>query len=462
MALNISSWLNKKANPNSGGETKLKMGNPLNYKGPPLFSIEERTIDTKPNTYYSPKKTEQIAVPYTGKNKIYIPQKSPIASANPYGMSLPQSTEQQLSDVTVNSKQTPITTTNVSGVNVPITPTYNPDISRSSAESQFIKSTSDYYLSQAQKAEQERLAAQAKQAEAPKTWKDWLTQSGNQNPLDFANQQYTNIGIDTAAYFADLKATTARIDALSKDLNDTIAARDKQITDVYGAGGSTDFQNNRIAQINRNANVLIGQKESNLNTESAILQLKQGNFEQARSFVKTAVDAYTAQLKTDLDMTMKFYDDNQTLIKDLGKEYDDAMTKQINTLSTGYALAREQKQQEIENNFKQQGLNIQWAQENRLSKGAEIATNGSSTTIYDSSLEGYLKQGMSPSQAAMTAVVDAGENLSEADKTKILRRAETLSKTIQPAQTGNNAGQLSDAVETTGMFGTIYNSIFGK
>lgn len=228
---------------------------------------------------------------------------------------------------------------------IPMQPTtaYTPDVSNITSQNDANKVIADFYKSKAEQEAKDKAAAEAVQATKPKSWKDWLTSSGNQSPQDFATSQYSAIGYNPTEYFADLKASTALIDSLNKDLNNTIAIRDKQIADISGAGGGMDFQNNAVAQINRNANVVIGQKEGNINAQTALMNAKQGNFTQAQNFVNTAVNAYTAQLTTDFNMTQKFYDDNQTLIQNLGSKYDTDFTNYINTLQNGLTQAKTDK-----------------------------------------------------------------------------------------------------------------------
>jgi hypothetical protein len=235
----------------------------------------------------------------------------------------------------------------------------------------------NFFKQQAETAAANKAAAEAKQKDRPKDWKSWLTGTGQQTPQDFATQQYANLGFDPKEYFNALKVDTAEIDALNKDLTATIAQRDQQIADVYGrAGQSLDFQNNSIAQINRNANVVINQKTGNINSKAALMQAKQGNFELAQGFVNKAVDAYTAQLKTDLQMTMDFYDNNQDLIDSLGKDYSTAITNLITTKQD--ELTEKRRQYEWEENMK-----LQRAQEARLGAGSGV-TNGINTKIESS------------------------------------------------------------------------------
>jgi hypothetical protein len=207
-------------------------------------------------------------------------------------------------------------------------------------------------------------------------------------------EELTNLGFEPTKEFAQQKAQLAEIDSLYKDYNATVARRDQQIANIYGSGGGTDFQNNAIAQINRNANVLLTQKSSNINAKMAIMEYQQGNFENAQKFVNQAITDYTAGLQADYNMLESFIEDNNDLIDSLEADYKDALKTRQALILDQINMAREDKQQEIDNAFKREGLNLQWAQEGRLDRGS-TPTSPTATDWTDlqikSAINGILK-----------------------------------------------------------------------
>lgn len=208
-------------------------------------------------------------------------------------------------------------------------PAYTPDTSGASALSASTQAIIDAETKRASDALSAENAAKSTAAANPpiKSMADYLSQTGKEAPAQYQADQFKAIGVDPTTYFTGLKADTDALNALQKDLNDTIAQRDAQISNITGVPGqSIDFLNNQVAQINRNANVVISQKTANLNAQAALIQMKQGNFQEAQNFVKSAVDAYTSGISADLKLFQDFQQNNQDLITGLDKTYQDAIT----------------------------------------------------------------------------------------------------------------------------------------
>jgi len=342
---------------------------------------------------------------------------------------------------------------------------YMPDLSQAKASNASYQSILDIQKQQMEQKSAEKAAAEKVQGGKPTSFLDWLKDTGQQTANEYATSQYGAIGYDPAEYFADLKVQTAKIDALNKDLNDTTAQRDQQISNVIGRGGvSLDFQNNSIAQINRNANVVIEQKEGNINTEVALMNAKQGNWKQAQDFVNSAVNAYTNQLNTDLSMTMDFYKDNQDMIKELGNEFDDAFNGYIDTLKTDLAQAKVDAQNKIDNDFKQQGLNIQMMQERRLS--AEAGGGGGGGTVgtnrFDNGLQSLMTEKPGLSAGQLYDLYISSNDLTSAEQKEAWGRAQLIAgnpaanEPTNPSVTSPATQSLSELQKRVAILEPIY------
>ena len=82
--------------------------------------------------------------------------------------------------------------------------------------------------------------------------------------------------------------------------------------------------NNTIAQINRNAAVVLNQKAANINSKAAIIEAKNNRFNQARDLADEAISDFMATMNLEYQMYQDFEADNKDLIDSLDQEYKDA------------------------------------------------------------------------------------------------------------------------------------------
>jgi hypothetical protein len=288
-----------------------------------------------------------------------------------------------------------LTTTNVGGANIPNYPQYNYDTSKAGA---FIdsQSTADDLLmkfaNQTLDRQQQAIQEKSKWGGIMQSTAEKLGLIGQQR-----QQEFTNVfGESQQQYFAGRAADRAALKALQDDYTKAVAARDQQIAEQHGSMASTNFINNQIAQINRNANVLLSQKSGDINTRLAQMQMKAGDYADALQSANQAVDDYVSALKIDFDMAKTFYSENADLINSLGKDYKDALIQYQNQKNQEIEWAREDARNKIEDSFKKQGLELDWyqAQTQRMDKIVSptsqnqsiISTNASDYTWDDDAL----------------------------------------------------------------------------
>lgn len=213
--------------------------------------------------------------------------------------------------------------TNSSGINLPNT-------SPSNGSTNGVNGLISYYESLFKTSEQQAKDLQAQKDAALTTQKN-QTQPfldkilGSKSPSQVQSETQSKIGIDPAQYFATEKASIAELQTLNEDLNATIAARDAQVAQTSGQMASNNFISNRVAQIERNAAVVINQKTANINSKAALLQASQGLFEEANKYVAQAVTAATADLKYNVDLFSTLYETNQNTIDNLDTKYQSAL-----------------------------------------------------------------------------------------------------------------------------------------
>lgn len=167
---------------------------------------------------------------------------------------------------------------------------------------------------------------------------------GTKSPEQAALDAWNQIGIDPKGYYAEQKAKIAEIEALSQDYNSTVAAKDAQINQATDRMASTNFMNNQIAQINRNAAVVLNQKAANINAKTATLEALRGNFESARSYVNEAVKNATATFEYNYNLYKTFAEINQEQFNALDSVYKEAYSFAVDKAKSDYETTYNEKQ----------------------------------------------------------------------------------------------------------------------
>lgn len=171
---------------------------------------------------------------------------------------------------------------------------------------------------------------------------------GVKSPSAARTEAQSQTGIVPAEYFADQKTKIAEIGALTEEYNKVVAAKDAQIAQSYDKLGTTNFINNQIAQINRNAAPELNRMSANINAKVGVLQALQGNFAEAQKFVDQAVADATADNKFKMDLFNTTYQMNEDTLKRMDKIYSDSFTQAM-TLATEQYKADVAEKKEVGN-----------------------------------------------------------------------------------------------------------------
>jgi hypothetical protein len=262
-------------------------------------------------------------------------------------------------------------------IKIPNQEQINPDISTAQGRTSYYQQFIADEEARAVKAEADRQQA-IKDREAQRT-----KQGGILDLLKGVGQKRTEelgaLGFDPTQQFAQQKAQLAEVDSLYEDYNKTVAMRDQQIADIQGrTGGTIDFANAETAKINRNANVVLTQKSSNINSKLAVMEAQNNNWENAQKFVNQAITDYTAGLTADYNMIQSFIDDNNDLISSLGTEYTNALNSRKALILDQINQAATDKQNEINNELNKYKAVTDRMQQERL--GAEQITTPTNWT----------------------------------------------------------------------------------
>lgn len=166
---------------------------------------------------------------------------------------------------------------------------------------------------------------------------------GSKSPSDVRSDAMSQTGINPTEYFAEEKAAIEEIGKLNEEYNAVKAAKDQQIALTNDKLGSMNFINNQIAQIERNAAPQLNRISADINSKAAVLQAKQGRFNEAQDYINQAVQDATADLKYNYDLFKTFYDINQDTISRLDDKYQSAFSQALNLANQEYARSYEEK-----------------------------------------------------------------------------------------------------------------------
>ena len=146
--------------------------------------------------------------------------------------------------------------------------------------------------------------------------------------------ELADLGFDATAQFADRKASTAEIGALMTDYNSAVAAKDLELSKVQDMPATMGFIGARMKQVERDANIRLAQKASNINTKIAIQEMKNGNFADAQKFAAQAVNDFVFDMNIERDQYNKFVEDNQEVISGLDADIQESIATQQELLDT--------------------------------------------------------------------------------------------------------------------------------
>jgi len=219
-----------------------------------------------------------------------------------------------------------------------------PDLTRA-------RGRNNYWKKRAEEAEKEKEAKlkeyEQKLAEYEEESKSWLNKLTKQQTLTEKQQSlWEELGIKPADYFSEMQADIAEIDAMMDDYNKKEAQRDAallraedRLTGMPGAILSGEQK-----AINKQYNLELNQIAAKIKSQSAIMEMKRGNFQEARSFVKEAVQNYTYDLELKYTQFEMFKEENKEVLADLRQDYRDALDEAETAAYNEWVQAQEEKE----------------------------------------------------------------------------------------------------------------------
>jgi hypothetical protein len=143
-------------------------------------------------------------------------------------------------------------------------------------------------------------------------------------------------------YQSDISARSAEIGTLTQEYNKIIAARDSQIATTQDKYASTNFISNQVAQINRNAAPELNRISADINAKTAMMQVSQGQIQNAQKYIAQMVDAVTADKKDTYDMYRLLQSENEQAYNTLRSDYKEAYSMAMSNAKDAWTYSRDQ------------------------------------------------------------------------------------------------------------------------
>jgi hypothetical protein len=201
----------------------------------------------------------------------------------------------------------------------------SPDISTAQSSTDYWKV---YFENQQKMADEKKAEMETKTAEfetEKKSLKDKFTSLFGQTQEEKRSAEYEELGFDPTTYFAERKADIAEMESLYESYNAKVAERDNAVAGVEGVGMPQSWMDERKSVITNKYNAELNLMAAGINSKAAIMEAKQGNYNEARSLVDEAVSDYTADMKFQYSQFQEFMDLNQDFLDDLGEDYKNTL-----------------------------------------------------------------------------------------------------------------------------------------
>jgi tetratricopeptide (TPR) repeat protein len=181
--------------------------------------------------------------------------------------------------------------------------------------------------------------AKTKEAETPQTptsvWQkimgttstppEWVT---NPNWLEEQKAKlWESTGMKSEDYFSQFKSDLAEVVTLKGDYDKAVAAKNQALLREEDRLAPEAVIAGKMSRVEKEANLRLNAMSAQINTKLGIMEMKKGNFTDAKDFVNQGVQDYLNLYRIRVDSFQKFYDINKDTIDSLKTEYKDIFNK---------------------------------------------------------------------------------------------------------------------------------------
>jgi hypothetical protein len=222
-----------------------------------------------------------------------------------------------------------------------------PPVDISQAKSAY--SGSRAMVEQAQKESEERQRQIAEQqkimAEQVKQKKSSILEQFGLSSKPKEELAWQETGISPTESFTKQKKDIAEIGALMTDYDNLVSKKDEAIAIIESDPLVQAGAESRKINTEKQYNLQLSQKATNINTRLAIMEMENKNFDRAQAFVQQAVQNYTYEKKLAVDELNNFINQNNDIIKEMSDEDQSIFSNALSSAKLEYDNEKEKASQ---------------------------------------------------------------------------------------------------------------------
>ncbi len=244
--------------------------------------------------------------------------------------------EGRAKEIVAPAKEAPI-------LNIPDTAGVAPDTTEAKGA---IKSFEEYYKQKEKEAELARKELERQRAEVQKKEKSLFSKLLSKPTIEEKREEeFKEIGIQAAEFFAEQKADTAEVQKLMEEYDKKVSAKEAALAVIEERPMVESVKEIEKLSEEKKRNIELSKLSSQIKTKLAIMEMKRGNFEQARSFIDQAIEDYTFDLKLEYSRYEDFKEQNADALKDLEDKYLKALDEAQSALKEELETRRNELEQ---------------------------------------------------------------------------------------------------------------------
>lgn len=202
-----------------------------------------------------------------------------------------------------------------------------PDMTTIEGEISYWKKKYETGIAESEKKQKEIEAKMTEYEKERDVW--WKKITERQTVTERREELWEEIDIKPKEYFADIAGYIGEMEGMMNEYNKKEAERDRALIGVeqrmQGVAGSI-IRGEQVF-VNKQYNIELSQIASKIKVKAAIMEMKQGNFNTARSFIREAIADYTYETGLIYTQYSMFKEENKEVLDELKSEYKEALDK---------------------------------------------------------------------------------------------------------------------------------------
>jgi len=223
-----------------------------------------------------------------------------------------------------------------------------PDLSRVSGRREYYKSLAGLAR---EEYETKLKEYEKKVAELEKEREPWWRSLLERKTLEERKKElWEELGVKPAEYFREREADIAELEGMQAEYDRKLAEKERALLGLEKemAGRLTSVYQGQKALLQRQYNAELNAIAARIKAKAAAMEAKQGNFNEARNFVREAISDYTWDLKMDYQLISEFEERNKDLLDELKGEYKTALAEYKESIRREIETTEEEKEKVME------------------------------------------------------------------------------------------------------------------